>query len=406
MKFANLALDTNKKMENIGDWVQIFAIENLYDYMGISKEEIIPIKISELSCYDGEYVILPINYPFYGYYQLSHKIIPVYLGISVMSGSVADGLRMKNFQPIGCRDYHTMREMQKAGLEAYYGGCLTITFPKREVSGGKTFIVDVSDNVLQRIPDHVKANAEYVKHVYYNEECGGEEKARKIYERYVKEAGLVITSRIHCAQPCLAAGIPVVFICEIKSFRYEVIKQFIPVYTLEEMEQIDWNPKPIELEKHKKRMLECASDRVWSVYKQYSKICEISSFYLSGNQFDYEIDSVWAFQRYIKKSWNKQDAFQYALWGVTQCAEVIYEWINENYPNAALVQVIDNKMKKAFHGIYPETADMLGRCSVPVFVTAGSANPVAEETFKKQGVEKYVICYGNLYIVNGVHKTY
>ena len=31
MKFANLALDSDKKMENIGDWVQIFAIENLLE---------------------------------------------------------------------------------------------------------------------------------------------------------------------------------------------------------------------------------------------------------------------------------------------------------------------------------------------------------------------------------------
>ena len=407
MKFANLALDTNKKMENIGDWVQIFAIENLYDYMGINKDEIVSIKISELSSYDGEYVILPINYPFYGYYQLSYKIIPVYLGISVMSGSVAEGLRMKNFQPIGCRDYHTMQEMKKAGLEAYYGGCLTITFPQRKkCSAGKTFIVDVSDNVLNKIPDNIKADAEYVKHVYYNEECGGEEKARKIYERYKEEAGLIITSRIHCAQPCLAAGIPVIFICEIVSFRYEVIKQFLPIYTLEEMDKIDWNPKPVELEEHKKRMLECAADRVWSAYKQYSRISEISNFYLSGTEFTYEIDSVWAFQRYIKENWKTNEAFQYAIWGVTQCAEVIYGWISENYPNAVLVQVIDNKMKEEFHGVHPETPDMLGHYDVPVFVTAGSANPVAEETFKKYKVEKYVICYLNLYILNGIHKTY
>ena len=77
MKFANLALDSDKKMENIGDWVQIFAIENLFEYMNIKKNEIVHIKISELSTYDGEYVILPINYPLYGYYHLSYKIIPV-----------------------------------------------------------------------------------------------------------------------------------------------------------------------------------------------------------------------------------------------------------------------------------------------------------------------------------------
>lgn len=407
MKFANLALDKNKKMENIGDWVQIFAIENLYNYMGINKEEIVSIKISELSSYDGEYVILPINYPFYGYYQLSNKIIPVYLGISVMSGSVAKGLRMRNFQPIGCRDYHTMQEIQKVGLEAYYGGCLTITFPKRKgYSADKTFIVDVSDNVLNKIPDSVKENAEYVRHVYYNEECGGEEKAREIYKRYEKEAKLVITSRIHCAQPCMAAGIPVIFICEIKSFRYEVLKQFIPIYTLEEMEKINWSPRPIELEEHKKRMLECASDRVMNVYKQYSKICEISDFYLLGPKFDYEIDSVWAFQRFIKENWNKTDSYQYAVWGITQCAEVIYEWIKENYPNARLVQVIDNKVVEEFHGICPEAVEMLGRYDVPVFVTAGSANPIAEETFKKHNVKEYVVCYNHLYIVNGIFRTY
>ena len=73
MKFANLALDSDKKMENIGDWVQIFAIENLFEYMNIKKNEIVHIKISELSTYDGEYVILPINYPLYGYYHLSYK---------------------------------------------------------------------------------------------------------------------------------------------------------------------------------------------------------------------------------------------------------------------------------------------------------------------------------------------
>ena len=407
MKFANLALDSDKKMENIGDWVQIFAIENLFEYMNIKKNEIVHIKISELSTYDGEYVILPINYPLYGYYHLSYKIIPVFLGISVMSESVIEGLRMRNFQPIGCRDYHTLQEMHKAGLEAYYGGCLTITFHKREKeSVNKVFIVDVSDNVLNRIPNHIRENAEYIKHVYYHEECGGEEKARKIYDRYRREAGLVITSRIHCAQPCLAAGIPVIFICEIKSFRYELIKQFLPVYTLNEMDQIDWNPKPVELEEHKRRMLECAADRVWDTYKKYENICEISDFYLSGPKFDYEIDSVWAFQRYIREQWSNKDVFQYAIWGITQIAEVIYTWVKNNYPNAVLVQVIDNKVREAFHGVLPESADALEKCEVPVFVTAGSANPVAEETFQKYHVTKYVICYGNLYIVDGIHKTY
>lgn len=407
MKYANLELEANKKMENIGDWVQIFAVDNLYRYMGIDEDDIVKIKISELSEYDGEYVVLPINYPFYGYYQLSPKIIPVYLGISVMSGSVADGLRMRNFQPIGCRDIHSMREIQKQGLEAYYGGCLTITFPKRQVENAEDiFIVDVSDKVLDKIPASIKSKAKYVNHVFYNEDCGGEKKAKEIYERYRKQAKLVITSRIHCAQPCIAAGIPVIFICEVKSFRYDVIRPFLPVYTYEEMDNIDWNPNVIEIEEYKKKLLELASCRVRDTFDKYNMICDVSEFYLADSSDDYEIDSVWAFQRYIKNNWNAEDRFSYAIWGITQSAEVIYEWIKKNYPNAILEKVIDNKAQKEFHGVLPQTEAALEGFQSVVFVTAGSANPVAEEVFKRYRVKKYVICYGNLYIVDGSRKNY
>lgn len=407
MKFANLLLDTNKKMENIGDWVQIFAIENLYNYMGISKDEIVSVRISELSSYDGESVILPINFPFYGYYSLSPKIIPVYLGISVMSGSVVKGLRMQNFQPIGCRDYHTLMELRKMGLETYYGGCLTIAFPKRTASfANKIFIVDVSENILSLIPQDIKDQAEFITHIYYDDECGGEVKAREIYARYAKEAKLVITSRIHCAQPCLAMGIPVIFICEIKSFRYEVLKPFIPIYTISNMNQIDWNPSPPDIEYHKKRLLDCAADQINNTLKKYEKICEISEFYLASATTDYEIDSIWAFQRYIKETWKSDDIFQYAIWGITQCAEVLYSWIRENYPRAVLAKVIDNNACTAFHGVFPERENCLEDFTAPVFVTAGSANPVAEKVFKKYHVQKYVICYNNLYVVDGTCKSY
>lgn len=71
-----------------------------------------------------------------------------------------------------------------------------------------------------------------------------------------------------------------------------------------------------------------------------------------------------------------------------------------------LVQVIDNKVVEEFHGICPEAVEMLGRYDVPVFVTAGSANPIAEETFKKHNVKEYVVCYNHLYIVNGIFRTY
>lgn len=251
MKYANLYLET-REIENIGDWAQIFAVDYLYHYMGIDKKDIVRIGISELNTYQGEKLILPINYPFYGLYSLSDDIIPVYLGISIIDSVVAKGLKFRDFAPIGCRDIHTYNELSKCGIASYYGGCLTITFPKRKSTSNasKIFIVDVSENIYSKIPNEIRENAERITHII-EDGLGGENVAKEIYRRYEKEAKLVITSRIHCAQPCLAMGIPTVFICETISFRYDVIKNLLPVYHIDQMETINWFPKPVDVEEMK-----------------------------------------------------------------------------------------------------------------------------------------------------------
>lgn len=117
--------------------------------MGIDYADVVREKVFELSEYEGEDVILPINYPFYGFYNLSTKIYPVYLEISLINIAVADGLHMKQFQPIGCRDYHTLMECKKTGLDSCSGGCLSISFPKRESNHlkRKVYMVDVSEKI-------------------------------------------------------------------------------------------------------------------------------------------------------------------------------------------------------------------------------------------------------------------
>lgn len=408
MKFANLMLDADKGMENIGDWAQIFAIEYLYQYMGIDYKDVIRIKVSELSTYAGEYAILPINYPFYGYYSLSPKIIPVYLGISVIHKSVADGLRMQNFQPIGCRDFHTWKELTESGLEAYLSGCLTITLPKREKTNrqNKIFIVDVSEKIYDRIPEDIRKPAQKISHIFYHDECKGEGGARNIYKMYKDEAALVISSRIHCVQPCLAMGIPVIFICEVSSFRYDVLRQYIPVYSLETMDQIDWHPTVPDLESHKELLLQNAAERILETKAKYEKCYNIGEYYFRGTPIENEVDSIWAFQRYIQERYQNEDTFSYSLWGITQIAEAIYEWICKEYPNAMLDKVIDISRKNEFHGVLPEPMDGLSECNSVVFVTAGSANSIAVDVFKKYEIKEYVICYNGMYFVNGIKYSY
>ena len=85
MKFANL-ITKGDKVKNYGDDMQVHAIKLLYEYMGINYSDVVRITINELFTYDGEeYLIVPINLPFLGRYPaISPKIIPVYLGISVL----------------------------------------------------------------------------------------------------------------------------------------------------------------------------------------------------------------------------------------------------------------------------------------------------------------------------------
>jgi hypothetical protein len=205
MRYANLIVDKNINMVNIGDVVQIKAIEKLYYHMGINYDDVVRIKVSELSTYSGEKVVLPINYPMFGFYDLSPYIIPVYLGISVMTATCIEGLRCADNQPIGCRDVHTYQEMTRIGLDAYCSGCLTLTFPKMIGRKGqkKVFWVDAPKQLISYLPEDYKPFVIFETQIYYNENCPNENAIWEQYEKYFEEAALIITSKIHCAMPCL-----------------------------------------------------------------------------------------------------------------------------------------------------------------------------------------------------------
>lgn len=403
MKYANLVLDEKVKMVNAGDYMQILAIENVYNYMGIQYENVVRIKISELSTYDGEYVVLPINYPFYGYYNLSSKIKPVYLGISIIDNSVSKGLKFDNFQPIGCRDYHTFHEVQSAGLDAYYGGCLTICFPRRkkEPERQKVFFVDVPHELMGYIPQNLKDNGEFLSQVFYNEDCVNEKGVKKIYEKYCKEATLVVTSRIHCAMPCLAAGIPVIFVCNQLSFRYCVLQSLIPIYTRNQFKSINWEPEKLEIEDRKTSMLNLATNRIQQTFAKYNEICELSMIYESPSKIDYTIDTVYAIEEYIKEKRLDNIEFEYALWGVTQIAESAYKMITEKFPKAKMIAVIDMYRETTFHGRKSVHIDKLKGTDSVVFVTAGAANKVADQYFLKYGIKHFLICYNGFMMSDG-----
>jgi hypothetical protein len=156
---------------------------------------------------------------------------------------------LKNHAPIGCRDRHTVRVLESHGIAAYFSGCLTLTLsgyrnpnPTRE----KCYIVDPLFNFpdlpdlfaspkrflrglrkgeparilkKQRLLKQIFApafykSAQHKKHVLPSAGVTVEAQFTRAesYLRDYADAKLVVTSRIHCALPCLAMGVPVIFI--------------------------------------------------------------------------------------------------------------------------------------------------------------------------------------------------
>ena len=99
MKYARIDIETigfvnknDKTHINFGDHLQNIIIKDLYDKMGIDKSDIYVLDFNEISTYNGEYLVLPINQAISHNMQnfLSPRIIPVFLGISRDSTAITN----------------------------------------------------------------------------------------------------------------------------------------------------------------------------------------------------------------------------------------------------------------------------------------------------------------------------
>ena len=288
MKYGRLVFSrefvSSSTVCNVGDFVQTLAIDLLYREMGIKKEDTVDIPFQSLSSYKGEKVILPLNGYFYynrefPSFPLSDDITPVFLGLYTTS---------KEY-----RDEVTYNAVKEHGYDAYLTGCMTVLFPKREKApeNGKVFIVDAHPSIDEYIPEELKKNAEYVTHeITVNDaqsvetltkEC--EAAARRVYERYYNEASLVITSRLHCASPCMAMGIPVILVRDRFDERYGWIDRYLHLYTPDEYDKINWSPEPVDIEDVKKEIKAMAV----SMIKQQPdkiKLEKIHAYYMSRDR--------------------------------------------------------------------------------------------------------------------------
>lgn len=254
---------------NLGDYIQSIAASQYFSQINqtIDRDSLAKIKDEVSIIGNSWYMIRPER----------HKIpenvnfLPVSIHINNRTDQIVDVLQSwtKN-GPIGCRDVATMEFLQRAGFDCYFSSCLTTTLNREKILGNDqaperkgVYLADVeTDRNLNIFPlsrffktlrKHQRTQKwfdtlqGFLKHFdgekieITNHECSFEysheqrfKMAMDLLQKYAS-ARCVITSRIHCALPCLALGTPVVLVTPTyDTLRYRGIDKFFNHIWLDE----------------------------------------------------------------------------------------------------------------------------------------------------------------------------
>ncbi len=402
MKFANYIFDA-RGANNLGDNMQIIAIDYIYKKIGLKKEEIIYVNKNDLKTYKGEYIILPITLPLVDYSnngiadKFSSRIIPVFIGLTLAKETLSEKeiIFYKRHEPIGCRDEKTLKLMRQHNITSYLHGCITVTMPKRvdteeRNTSKKVFIVDVAPKLKEIIPQDLLTNSVEISHSVESS-INPKEEMKELYERYIREASLVITSRLHCAIPCMAAGIPVILGQDQLSYRFGWLEKLLPIYDKNSYKNIDWTPNAINYEEHKQKVIEFTKDRIKKTYEENKAMLDISFFYEEREKMKYKNDCLEPLKIMIDEKFRNIDNpnFSYSIWGLTQISELIHEYINKNYPNAKLSNVYDKYRKLIFQGLETKAPEeLLEDMDDLILFTSFSGQEKAKEFFDNHNIPK------------------
>jgi len=296
MKYKLLSVN-NGPIQNIGDYIQALASSQFLPSIDgfINREEL--NKYDGERCaviMNGWYMHNPKNWP------PSDSIIPHFVAFHLNSSAYEmlspQGLAyLKRYEPIGCRDKKTAELLKNNGIKSYFSACMTLTLGYKYHSDIKTdniYFVDPFYRINKKISKilrylklcifdysnvcffknkvsheghsflyrlfegaaffdiyrkhfdmKVLKNATYIcqQSSYYNSNFQTDYDRLKEAERLVKlyaSAKYVVTSRIHCALPCLGLGTPVVFTedslqPEVSSCRFGGIKELFNVLSFQ-----------------------------------------------------------------------------------------------------------------------------------------------------------------------------
>jgi capsular polysaccharide synthesis protein/polysaccharide pyruvyl transferase len=265
--FACLKVST----ENLGDHIQILAGRMLMRRLGIEPSLYLD-RDHELASSEalhrtpGRIAVL-LN----GWFKTNgtqwpphEKVLPVFLGFHIRLFQCPELLSdqaiayYRKHQPIGCRDAYTRELLRSKEVEAFESNCLSLAFPRRPprpATQTKVFVASRDTRLLDLLPGEV-GPFHYVNHYSGSTDFHGNlARAETLLQAYRTEARLIITTFLHCALPALAMGIPVVVFYPLNDARghqsdrerFGALANLTRVYRTDEMDQVDWDPAPVDV---------------------------------------------------------------------------------------------------------------------------------------------------------------
>jgi len=241
---------------NLGDYIQSIAARQFLPRVDVHVDR------DSVAWYSGDPIKLIMN----GWWNIyegngiaSDVITPLYVSFHIdnpdlVTQNTIDFLKTR--EPIGCRDDSTLAFLESRGVDAYFSGCLTLTLgqsyrvSEKERTGNIYFVdfdfqfesvslweqmtsrgarnrarvlrVDrmnriLSQLVLPRDRGRIIRRTHEIPITTSCDDCF------RIAEQYLTDyarAKLVVTTRIHCALPCLGMGVPVLFVKNHRSSRF------------------------------------------------------------------------------------------------------------------------------------------------------------------------------------------
>ena len=225
---------------NIGDDIQTIGAINILREICGDKLELVYIDRENISEFYAPEPVVTIMQWWWMHntasWPPSSSIEPIFIGFHVSHKfrnfitQNPDSLNyFKDHEPIWCRDEMSYQFFTKKWIRAYLSGCLSIFQVPQTTSLNRDtiFLVDAPE-VLSFLPADITNNVVSLSHrIGFNNLNERLSVGQKLIDLYFSRGKIIITSKLHCALPCIAMGLSVIVLSHKKTDdRLDLLKLF------------------------------------------------------------------------------------------------------------------------------------------------------------------------------------